>query len=240
MIGDWRDLPAAQKHLLKTQLQTTLTPQRVQTIDRVCQSRTQFLQLAIEDLVANNNAGNVLRSCDCLGVQIVHLFGRYDMECVIGIAKGSHKWLTVKRYDATVPTIEHVRLLQQQQLQLIVTTPHNPTVTLDDFVPQVRSVLFFGSEVDGVSPALLSAADERLAIPLAGFCESLNVSTCAGIILYTLLSKIKAHTAAWQLDATQMLDLSIDMICYSLGERARQIVQQSLVMLERTNKKTSL
>jgi RNA methyltransferase, TrmH family len=46
--------------------------------------------------------------------------------------------------------------------------------------------LVLGNEGAGVSPSLDSAADRRIAVPLSGAVESLNVAVAAGILLYEL------------------------------------------------------
>lgn len=47
--------------------------------------------------------------------------------------------------------------------------------------------LVLGSEADGVSKALLTAADHKLSIPMAGVADSLNVSAAAAILIYDAL-----------------------------------------------------
>lgn len=47
------------------------------------------------------------------------------------------------------------------------------------------AVLAFGSERDGLSPALLARADRRLAIPMRNGVSSLNLATAAAVVLYT-------------------------------------------------------
>lgn len=49
------------------------------------------------------------------------------------------------------------------------------------------AALILGSEADGVSPALLTAADHHLAIPMAGVADSLNVSAAAAVLIYDAL-----------------------------------------------------
>lgn len=46
--------------------------------------------------------------------------------------------------------------------------------------------LLLGSEIDGLSPALMDACDATLEIPQFGTKESLNVSVAAGVALYRL------------------------------------------------------
>jgi RNA methyltransferase, TrmH family len=47
-----------------------------------------------------------------------------------------------------------------------------------------RAVLAFGSERDGLSAALLAAADERIAIPMRAGVSSLNLATSVAAVLY--------------------------------------------------------
>ena len=42
----------------------------------------------------------------------------------------------------------------------------------------------FGSEEDGISPELITAADSLAKIPMQGKIQSLNVSVAAGVCLY--------------------------------------------------------
>jgi RNA methyltransferase, TrmH family len=44
--------------------------------------------------------------------------------------------------------------------------------------------LLLGSEGNGLPANLLAAADERVAIPMTGTAESLNLAVAAGILLY--------------------------------------------------------
>lgn len=47
--------------------------------------------------------------------------------------------------------------------------------------------LLLGSEDQGVSPAYLELADEKLSIPMLGEIRSLNVSVAAGIACYEVV-----------------------------------------------------
>jgi 23S rRNA (guanosine2251-2'-O)-methyltransferase len=50
----------------------------------------------------------------------------------------------------------------------------------------------FGHEVEGVRPALASACDTLVRIPMLGVKHSLNVSTAGGVAAYELLRKYRA------------------------------------------------
>jgi tRNA G18 (ribose-2'-O)-methylase SpoU len=45
----------------------------------------------------------------------------------------------------------------------------------------------FGNEVDGIPKNILKLSDYIVEIPMKGEKESLNVSVCAGVVMYELL-----------------------------------------------------
>jgi len=60
--------------------------------------------------------------------------------------------------------------------------PGGRTLAQTDFSGD--SCLIFGSEGDGISPAVLAACDEAVAIPMPPHVDSLNVAAAAAVFLY--------------------------------------------------------
>lgn len=58
--------------------------------------------------------------------------------------------------------------------------------------PQEKHVLVFGNEVDGVQQEIIDIADVVLEIPQFGTKHSLNVSVCAGVVLWEFVRKMGA------------------------------------------------
>lgn len=52
-------------------------------------------------------------------------------------------------------------------------------------------LLLFGHEVGGIRPGLLARADRRVAIPMGGHKESLNVATAYGVIVFEILRQFE-------------------------------------------------
>jgi len=50
-----------------------------------------------------------------------------------------------------------------------------------------NTLIIMGNEVEGVSKEILKLSDYVLEIPMQGKKESLNVSVCAGVVMYELL-----------------------------------------------------
>ncbi|NJK34016.1 MAG: RNA methyltransferase, partial [Oscillatoriales cyanobacterium SM2_2_1] len=71
----------------------------------------------------------------------------------------------------------------QQGLRAIATDALSPTCYWDYDFSQPTLILL-GSEGQGLSSALRAIANDRIAIPMAGGVESLNVSTSAALILF--------------------------------------------------------
>ena len=61
----------------------------------------------------------------------------------------------------------------------------------DVILPSAPLVLVVGSEVTGVDPDLLSLCTQRIAIPMAGHKQSLNVATAFGIAAVILRHRLQ-------------------------------------------------
>ena len=70
-------------------------------------------------------------------------------------------------------------------------TPRSDATPIDVFSvgPETRLMVIVGAEGEGLSDAVLSAADDRVRIPIATDVDSLNVTVAAGIVLATIDSQ---------------------------------------------------
>lgn len=92
---------------------------------------------------------------------------------------------TPKRRDDPIVTLAHtLRELRKLGVRCLAAHPRPDGKPLSqaDFSSDV--CLVFGSEGNGISPAVLEACDEAVAIPMANDVDSLNVSAAAAVFLY--------------------------------------------------------
>ncbi|MEZ5012015.1 MAG: TrmH family RNA methyltransferase, partial [Bacteroidales bacterium] len=54
-------------------LSNCMTDERRDAFDRVLSYRTRYITLVLEDIYQPHNASAVLRSCDCFGIQDIHV-----------------------------------------------------------------------------------------------------------------------------------------------------------------------
>ncbi|MDX1586576.1 MAG: TrmH family RNA methyltransferase, partial [Balneolaceae bacterium] len=81
-------------------LKQFLTVQRWETMNQVLDCRTRHIAVVLEDLYQSQNASAVLRSCDCFGVQDVHVIeNRYDFDPSKSVTIGADQWLSLYNYN---------------------------------------------------------------------------------------------------------------------------------------------
>jgi tRNA G18 (ribose-2'-O)-methylase SpoU len=136
--------------------------------------------LRIAVLRARNpfNVGAIIRVAHSFLVQDVVLVGdeRYYERAAMGM----------DRYENIVelPTDEAlVAWARERQLPLVVFEREHARVDLWHATLPEACLMVFGSETEGVSPALLAAADLVVAIPMYGINNSFPVTVAAGIAM---------------------------------------------------------
>ncbi|WP_378188309.1 TrmH family RNA methyltransferase [Aquimarina sp. W85] len=191
-------------------LETFLTSRRQHLNQSVLKKRTNHFTVAVEDVYQLHNTSAVMRSCDVFGIQNIHVIEeinakRIDRE----IAMGAQKWVDIHRYKTTN---ECITKLREKGYQLVATSPHNDSITLDDFDVSTPSVFFFGQEQKGLSDLVMKEADKTLHIPMYGFTESLNISVSAAIVLQQLTYRLRQSTIDWQLTEEEILQKRMDWV----------------------------
>ncbi|MCW9707416.1 TrmH family RNA methyltransferase [Fodinibius salsisoli] len=200
----------ASKEKLVTYLQQFITENRWQRINNVLDKRTRYLSVVLEDLYQPHNASAVLRSCDCFGVQDVHIIENENkFNPSKGVTIGSDQWLTLSKYrkkdrDNTKYCYQK---LKEQGYKLIATTPHTGDMDIDEVPLDQKTALVFGSELTGLSEQAIAMADGYAKIPMVGFSESFNISVSAALCLYELSGRLRKGAAHWELSPREKLDL---------------------------------
>ncbi|MFD1095730.1 TrmH family RNA methyltransferase [Salegentibacter chungangensis] len=184
-----------------------LTPRRQGLFEKIADQRTDHFTVATQDVFQLHNTSAVIRSCDVFGLQNVHVIEerkpkRIDRE----IAMGAQKWVDVNRYNTSE---ECVRKLREAGYQIVATSPHESSCSLEEFDISSPSVFFFGTEKEGLSEEIMKQADVKLKIPMVGFTESLNISVSAAIILQHLTSRLRKSDLNWQFSEEEKLQLKL-------------------------------
>lgn len=180
-----------------------ITEERFNLFNSVIENRTRYITIVLEDIFQSHNASAVLRTCDCFGLQDVHIIengNKFELNPKVEL--GSSKWLTLKKYNKTNNnSLQAIGELKKKGYRIVATTPHTNGTTLENFdLSKGKVALFFGSELPGISDLVANEADEYLKIPMFGFTESFNISVSAAVILHLLTLRLReSDTIKWQL-----------------------------------------
>ena len=166
-------------------------PARLQAAERALAERSRSMVVLLDDLVNPRNASAVIRTCEALGLQEVHIVqaeGRVDLERTVTML--AERWLDLYWYRDVEAA---VRALKQRGYRILVSDYSPDAQPLDGLPLGERLAVAFGSEQRGVSEALRAAADGFFFLPSVGFTSYLNVSVMVGVSLYTLDQRMRAE-----------------------------------------------
>ncbi len=159
-------------------LESFLTERRRALFRKILEQRTRYLTVVLEDLYQPHNASAVLRSCECFGIQDIHIIENRNKYTVNpDIALGASKWLNLIKYnDQEDNTAVAIRSLKEQGYRIVATVPGKDATPLQEFdLTAGKAALLFGTELTGLTETAVSLADEKLVIPMYGFTESFNI-----------------------------------------------------------------
>lgn len=211
------DLPG--KESLYEAASQLVSDNRRQLIDRIAQLRTRHITIALEDVYQSHNAAAVLRSCDCFGVQDVHVVERNNPFNPAGdVAVGSSKWVDYYSY----PDIESAyKELRHRGYRIVATTPHTNDTLITDLDISTPVALIFGTELTGLTPQAIDLADEYVKIPMYGFTESFNISVSVALSLFNLTERLRhsqLNTKHLTLNTNHLLDLKLHWLAQTIRD----------------------
>jgi tRNA (guanosine-2'-O-)-methyltransferase len=193
---------------------------RLGLIGKILALRTRYITVVLEDLYQPHNASAVLRSCDCFGIQDVHIIeNRNKYEVNPEVELGAAQWLSIYRYSqAKNNTPEALQKLRADGYRIVATTPHTDDCDIADFdLSDGKTAILFGTEMTGLSDEALDLADEYVKIPMMGFTESFNISVSAAIILYELNSRLRNSDLPWRLQDAESEQIRLQWIRNSIN-----------------------
>ncbi len=224
------DLPAEARRDLVARLSDLVTPTRLARMDVVLAARTRHLTVVFEDVYHPHNASAVLRTCECLGVQDVHVVeGHKRFRPNVEVVHGAARWLTLHRWRK--PNGHDIRscltALRARGYCIVATSPREDALPLHAVPLERPLAVCFGTEETGLTPDVLAAADLCAQIPMPGFTRSLNVSVTAALVLYDLTTRLRARDLPWPLTEAERDDLRLLWLADD-GRGARELAREAL------------
>ena len=208
---------------------------KIDKINRVLKYRTRYLTLILEDIYKPHNASAAIRTCECFGVQDIHIVENTSpFSLNEDVTQGSSKWVTLHRYNEKNKnnTQTCIKALQNNSYKIVATTPDGDSRSLEKISFDTRLAFIFGNEEEGLSDDALQAADARVTLPLYGFTQSYNISVSVAILLSRIMDKRYQADTQWQMTENEKAELTLTW--YRKIVRASDLIEKAY--LEQQNR----
>ena len=146
--------------------------------------------IVLDNIRSLSNVGAFFRSADAFRIEALYVCGitacpphREIHKTALG-ADETVRW----RYFTTVE--EACQSLKAESYHIYAVEQVEGSIPLQDFVFQARSAYVLGNEVEGISDEVLPYCDGAIELPQEGTKHSINVSVCAGIIMWKLFEQL--------------------------------------------------
>ena len=201
-------LNAGQKERLYEEMSAFFSDNKRELFDRLVQNRTRHIAVVLEDIYQSHNASAVLRSCDCFGVQDVHVVETHNaFNPAEDVAVGSSKWVDYYKHPSILETYDSLRT---RGYRIVATLPHERDTMIGDLDIRQPVALVFGTELTGLTKEAIDHADAYVKIPMYGFTESFNISVCAALSLFSLTERMRSDPSiAWRLTPDEQTTLKL-------------------------------
>lgn len=198
-----------------------MTERRLQRLRTVASRRTRSVTIVLENLYQDHNISAILRTCDGLGVQDVHVIEKENVFRVNEeVALGASKWLTIYRYNRENaegrPMEVCLQRLRQRGYVLAATVVRPDALTVWDMPAERPVALLLGTEMTGLSPEAIAMADMAVYYPMEGFTDSFNVSVSAALFLQAILKKMEQQGTLTRLSPDEQKALVAQWLRHSL------------------------
>lgn len=210
-----------------------IPPAKSQLFDRIAADLTNYLTVLLEEIYQEHNASAVLRSCDCFGIQNLHVVenkNKYKVQR--DIARGAGRWTDLHNYnDGDVSLTKAIANLKNQGYKIAALTPDADAHSIFDVPLDKPLALGFGTEWEGITDELRAAADYKVCIPMYGFTESFNVSVSVALSLQALRQRLEQSSLEWKFNQAEQTALKLDWCERYMknGETVRRELEKRLL-----------
>lgn len=143
-----------------------------------------LLLVAVDSLSSAENVGALVRNCAAFNVQALIVGETCTspfLRRAVRNSMGAILHLPVILSDCLERSLGELRA---RGIRCVAAHPHAEGKTLPQAELTRDCCLVFGSEGYGISPAVLAACDDSVAVPMPPIVDSLNVGAAAAVFLY--------------------------------------------------------
>jgi tRNA (guanosine-2'-O-)-methyltransferase len=167
-----------------------VTDARRERIERVLAGRLESIRVAVEHPEDPHNAAAIVRSAEALGAMHVHVVdapsGALNAPAT---TQGAFCWVHTHHHRSFAELLAVAR----SQGVALAGAMMEGACTLEELPADRPLLLLFGNEGEGLSRDARDACDFRFRIPMVGMSESMNLSVCGALALYSVTRARRAQ-----------------------------------------------
>jgi len=205
---------SSQEYQLIDHFSQYVSDHKKELIDQILEYRTRQVTVVLEDIYQSQNASAVVRTCECMGIQDIHIIENMNSyEVNRDVLRGAHKWENLIHYKSKKENNTGVcfETLRKNGYTIYATDPAIENASIDEVdISQSKVALVFGNELHGLSEFALKNADQKVKIPMYGFTESLNISVSVAVCLTKLTSKLDRNRKQYGLTQDEKDELKLN------------------------------
>lgn len=151
------------------------------------------LVIVLDNIRSGMNVGSVFRTVDCIGAKKIFLCGitpKPPHKEIFKTAIGAQESVDWSHEENIKDCISNLKI---QGYTIVGIEQTNESMALINFElsGDAKIAIVMGNEVDGISETILPILDCAVEIKQFGTKHSLNVSVCAGIVLWEIARKMR-------------------------------------------------
>ncbi len=151
--------------------------------------------VVLDDIRSFNNVGSFFRTSDAFNIEKIYLCGITPQPPHRDIQKTALGATETVEWEFCESIVELITELKKEGKTICSIEQAEKTLLLNqiDELNSSTNVLIFGNEVHGVNQAIIDLSDYIIEIPQFGTKHSLNVSVCAGVVLWEFVRNRKIN-----------------------------------------------
>ena len=147
--------------------------------------------IVLDNIRSLSNVGAFFRTADAFRIGALYLCG--ITACpphreIHKTALGADETVCWRYFDTTEAAC---RALRDEGYRIFAVEQVEDSVPLQEFEFEPKTAYLLGNEVEGVSEEALPYCEGAIELPQEGTKHSLNVSVCAGIVMWKIFEKLK-------------------------------------------------
>ena len=145
--------------------------------------------IILDNIRSLNNIGSIFRTCDAFDIEKIILCGICGTPPHREINKTALGSTDFVKWEYSKDIEKPIQQLIIKGYEIVSIEQTSESIFLDEYKPKNKVAFILGNEVKGVSEKSLKLSNIQVEIPQYGQKKSMNVTICAGIILWDFLIK---------------------------------------------------